>query len=184
MPRWWIVPALLFMTASPAAATTGGPNAFEVLGFEKATKRLYLKEDVGGESGAYRIWVFDYGKRTAPKITAYEYGDADTGMDSIPKSLEAAPRLPASDLTFGGEIVKQGLTAIDEFLIPSYELKISAAWRGSTGSARIVAYRTPEARVVESYAVDERCALVIVSALGRPYETGYQEQTPILICRK
>lgn len=181
--RSWIIVILLILSR-PALATVGGPNSFTVLGFDQKTRLLYLKEEVGGESGEYQIWVLDYTKRSDPKITRFSYGDQDNGMDLIPKGLEAAPVLPFLEAKISGEIIKQGLEAIEERLIARYDLKVSISWKGAKASTPLVAYYTPAARLVESYLIDDRCALAIVASLGRPYETGYEEQKPVLVCKK
>jgi hypothetical protein len=179
MLRFFVVLALVLGLCFPAGATTGGPNSFTVLGFDRKAKILYLREEVGGESGEYRLWALDYGKRSAPKITPLEENEAG------PAGLEAASAIPYpfTGLSLSGEIRKEGLEAREEFLLHRYDLRVKLSWKGASTTARLVAYQRPDVRLVDAFLVDG-CALAIVGVLGKPEETGYELQTPLLLCPK
>lgn len=172
--------ALMLVTLcvpSLARATTGGPNSFQVLGVDSKAGKLFLKESVGGESGDFRLWTLDLkAPAAAPVIAAFKPA-------SVPAGLEQPTQLALNELALSGQIVAQSLVAQETTLLHKFDLKVELAWNGAKVSVDLVGYRHPTVNVVGAMALPgNRCALGLVSSMGKPEEGGYELQKPVLVC--
>jgi len=158
-----------------ARATTGGPNSFQVLGVDSKASKLLLKESVGGESGDYRLWTFDLKvPAAAPTITPFT---------TAPAGLEQASRLATNDVKLAGQIAAQSLAAFEDALLHKFDLKVELNWNGARATVDVVAYRTATVRMVDALLLPgNRCAVAVITSMGKPEEGGYELHKPVLLC--
>ncbi len=160
-----------------AQATTGGPNSFQVLGVDSKAGKLFLKESVGGESGEFRLWTLDLkAPAAAPVIAPFKAATAPAG-------LEQATQIALNELGLSGQIVGQSLFAHETTLLQKFDLKVELTWNGAKATVDLVGYRHPTVNVVGAMLLPgNRCALGLVSSMGKPEEGGYELQKPVLVC--
>ncbi|MGC4122926.1 MAG: hypothetical protein QM765_51830 [Myxococcales bacterium] len=161
-----------------SGATVGGPNSFEILGVDAKASKLLLKESVGGESGEYRLWTFDLkAPGAAPVISALD------ATWKAPAALEKLTRLALNDVKLAGTIVSQSLSPMPDSLLHRFDLKVELSWSTARATVQLVAYRTATVQLVDTFALPGgRCALALVSTMGKPEEGGYALQVPALMC--
>lgn len=180
MPKSAIVCLSLLAATLPSAAsaTVGGPNGFEVWGVDAKAQKLLLKESIGGESGEFRLWTFDLKAPGAAPVIAPLADGAKP-----PAGLEKTSRLALNEATLAGTIASQSLAPTVDSLIHRFDLKVEVTWATARASVALVAYRTATVQLVDVHGLPGgRCALVLVSTMGKPEEGGYALQVPVLVC--
>lgn len=175
MNRLALALALCLCLPAVAQATTGGPNGFQVLGVDAAGSKLLLKESVGGESGDFRLWTFDLkAPAAAPTVGPFT---------TVPAGLQPATRLATNEVRLVGQIANQSLAAYEDMLLHRFDLKVEVTWNSARVAVDLVAYRNPTVRVIDALLLPgNRCAVAVVSSLGKPEEGGYELQKPVLLC--
>jgi hypothetical protein len=102
-----------------------------------------------------------------------------------PAGLKPLTQLPLNEVTLSGEIVRQSLFPREDVLLHQFDLRVTVAWRSARSTVDLVAFKTAQVRLVDTFAVPKsNCVLAILSALGKPEETGYELQKPVLLCAK
>ncbi|HEY3451617.1 MAG TPA: hypothetical protein VGK67_34985 [Myxococcales bacterium] len=180
MPKPTILCLALLCAAlpAPASATVGGPNSFEVWGVDPKASKLLLRESVGGESGEFRLWSFDLkAPKAAPVLTPLE------ANGKAPAGLEKPTSLATNEVKLAGSIAAQSLAPVQDSLIQRFDLKVELSWSTARATAGLVAYRTATVQMVGTFLLPGgRCALALISSMGKPEEGGYALQVPVLLC--
>lgn len=178
MIRSWHLALALLLVSTPAFATVGGPNSFEPLGVDEAG-RIHLRESVGGESGEFRLWILDPARPAQPTITPLKPGAPK------PPGLKPLAPVPFAELSLtGGEIVRQSLHPRGgDALLHRFDLRVTVRWKSASATVELVAYRNAQVMLAEGYAAPGgSCAVALVTTLGKPEETGYDLQQPVMVC--
>ncbi len=190
------VPVLfaLLSCAAPVRATVGGPTLLEVLGWDPATRCVYVRsvtESGGGGFGGVSYFALDgrdpevavvTGLASRSEGSAYD-STLVRGLAALRRTLSPLPgRVPECSLPYTRMDRTDTLRHAVQGDVPRY--RVRARWDATPGDFEFTTYYHPEVVLRSVHAVPGRAEQLLVFAfIGDPDEGGYETQVAVLVRR-
>lgn len=183
----------------PAKATTGGPKPIEVLGLDRADKKVFWLVHDYSESGELpRLHFFhlDSPQRAVEVRSWYEdelnydYGAFETRLANLRRHLVPLEELSPKGLHFCQLVVDTDEYLVTDDLPPvsrfSLDIELSSPLLIQPLKTRLTTFRSPaDAALQALYVVpDTEIIIAQISYTGIPIETGYRTDSLLIGKRK
>jgi hypothetical protein len=168
--------AIVCLSALPAFAESDTANTFDMLGWDAASKQLFLR-DCQTDKGPWDLWTVDFKEPSRPHISIKPL---DT-KDEVPKGLQVVKSVQLDEVELSGLIRKEQLERSGNTLVKRYDLRIILEWKGARTVSDFISYRSPDMQLLEVFQIQETpCALALVS--WSAHLTGVQKQRALVMC--
>ncbi|MEM6994306.1 MAG: hypothetical protein AAF721_27575 [Myxococcota bacterium] len=206
MLRWFGIALAIALAATPriAAATTGGPQTLELLGYAPKDGKVYLLRHFHDESerGSKLVYIPLQGPHAGRTIEAKSWSRGDDGTEAFRtrytervEKLRARLQKPRRSARarlrtrrrgtvhwaspFGEDLSRDG-SRIE--VTSTVGDKVGATTVESFGCLDPEARGCQRVRIVRAASLPKSdAAVVLVEAVGVPWETGYRKQSAVLV---
>jgi hypothetical protein len=171
-----------------ARASVGGPELAEPLGYDPRTHEAFFRQDHCNESDA-RPTICRLALRRGTRVA--EPLAWSIGEDSDPAYVRRVavlrrrlrPLRPHTAGTIPGVVTIEHADSVTVYGERWARFRVRAGWfdDAPAGDVTVTAYRDPAVRVVAWFDVPGESAVIgVVSYVGVPDETGYEQQVPVV----
>lgn len=186
--------ALVLVAVSTGHASHDGPLTVEVLGWDPATERIYIRQVGHDESGGERYCVYFHDLRSArpgePRVVEASRGRWDTSpgdravrhtqLQRTLSSLQPLPRRDEGAESYARDTWVQRADSLrigSGDLVPRFRLELSRFQEPKLDSIVVTTYFDPRVHIIRRYALPG-CGgfLGVLSFTGDPWEGGYEVQ--------
>ncbi|MCA9551103.1 MAG: hypothetical protein KC933_13800 [Myxococcales bacterium] len=167
-------------------ATNGGARTIEPVGWDAANRTLTIISSVEA-MGELLTVTWKGGTPGAPTPRPWATTDDQTELASLRKTLTPLAPIDSTAVQLAGRIVAQRMEQYSsqgwKSLYPVYDVEVRVAWNAARKTVRMKAWRTPEVHLTGAWEVPGTgCALLALAVTGQPYEGGYPEAQPVIVC--
>lgn len=179
--------ALGFLLVSGTVqATTGGPDALELLGYDVADEKLYFVHVLGGETDSVELhYLLVRGPNAGRRIVAKSWDGSVLGDPAyVARLAQLKSRLVPLRPDRLPSLQQKRLKRVSTVVFPGdppwqgWRVQLSVRQGKRRASKQVVIYRE-KARLLTAWRVPSRGTLVLVQYLGIPYEFGYETEDAI-----
>lgn len=187
-----LVIACLGLFTRPAAASVGGPELSEPMGYDPRTHDVYFKQLHWNESDV-RSTVVRLRPGHGPRLfepVAWSIGEDEDSTYKARVAALARRLKPLRTWTWGtipGSVTIAPADTVERFGERWARYRVSVGWfeGAALGTIHVVTYRDPTVRIVRWYAIPgSKEAIGVVSFVGVATEMGYESQVPVVVPRE
>lgn len=196
---FWLWVLFVGLWASPAGATTGGPDELVFLGYDAPGEKLYFAKYLGGETDDVELhYLFVRGPQRGKIVVAKSWAGStrgDAAFEARLAALKARLVSLASDTSVSltqkrvKRVQHQGYPGDPPR--PGWSTEVTVKSGKRRASKRVVIFdtsvgqtvqsQTGKARLVSAWRVPGRGTVAVVEYVGIPHEFGYETQQAIWI---
>jgi hypothetical protein len=191
LARMLCLSLLWLLAVEPAAASLGGPDLCEALGWDRATKEAYFAIHHVGDSGLPPTVVrlrLDGPDTVGCQPLAWSKGAGDSTYQAnrrqLTRKLTPLVEYQWTTMPSLAQVVsRDSLARAGDGRYTRYRAR--AFFAGHEGTVEAITYVDPSVRMIRAYHVPEVGVMIgVFSFLGIPYEGGYEVQVPALVPSK